>query len=54
MDYETMRQFSDSWGLVFLVLSFIGAIAFVFRPGARAKYEKDAQIPLRDDEAEDV
>ncbi len=52
MDYETLRQFADSWGLLFLVLLFVGIIIFVFRPGARKKYEKDAMIPLRDDEAE--
>ena len=53
MDYETLRQFADSWGLVFLVVAFLGAIAFVFRPGARKKYEEDAKIPLRDDEVND-
>ncbi|MGI9373460.1 MAG: cbb3-type cytochrome c oxidase subunit 3 [Hyphomicrobiales bacterium] len=50
MDYETLRQFADSWGLLFLVLLFVGIIIFVFRPGASKQYEKDAKIPLRDEE----
>ena len=36
MDYETMRQFADTWGLVALFVGFVGIIAFVFRPGSRS------------------
>ena len=49
MDYETLRQFADTWGLVALTLMFVGIVAFVFRPGSRKKYEKDAHIPLKED-----
>lgn len=49
MDYNELRHFADSWGLVYLVLVFLGVIAFVFRPGAKKKYERDAEIPLRED-----
>lgn len=49
MDYETMRQFADTWGLVALAALFVGIIIFVMRPGARRKYEKNAQIPLNED-----
>ena len=54
MDYEIARQLADTWGLVVLVVLFLGAVAFAFRPGSSEQYEKDAMIPLRDDEANDV
>ena len=53
MDYNTFREFSDSWGLVYLFLLFIGVIAFTFRPGSRKVADEIAQIPLREDK-EDV
>ncbi|MGI9482941.1 MAG: cbb3-type cytochrome c oxidase subunit 3 [Hyphomicrobiales bacterium] len=53
MDYETARQLADTWGLVFLVVLFVGVVAFVFRPGAGKKYEEAAKIPLKDDEVKD-
>ena len=54
MEYEIARQLADTWGLVVLVVLFLGAVAFAFRPGSKKQYEKDAMIPLRDDEVEDV
>ena len=49
MDYETLRQFADTWALLALTLLFVGIVAFVFRPGARRKYEDNAKIPLKED-----
>jgi len=49
MDYHTMREFADSWGLLFLALFFVGVILFAFRPGSRRLAEEAAQIPLKDD-----
>ena len=49
MDYETLRHFADSWGLLALTLLFVGIVVFVFRPGARRKYDENAKIPLRED-----
>jgi len=49
MDYETFRQFSDSWGLAYLVVIFIGVVIFAFRPGSKKKYEDAADIPLKRD-----
>ena len=50
MDYETLRQMADSWGLVYLFLIFVGVVLFTFRPGSRKQAEKNADIPLREDE----
>lgn len=50
MDHDTLRQISDSWGLLYLVLIFIGIIAFTFRPGSRERAERLARLPLDEDE----
>lgn len=50
--YSFLREFADSWGLLAMMLFFIGAIAMLFRPGARAMHENAASIPLRDDSLE--
>ena len=49
MDYNTMREFADSWGLLFLTLFFVGVVLFAFRPGSKKNAEEAAQIPLKDD-----
>jgi cytochrome c oxidase cbb3-type subunit 4 len=49
VDYNSMRQFADSWGLLFLVAFFIGAVAFTFRPGAKKHHDDAARIPLSED-----
>lgn len=49
--YETLRQFADSWGLLFLFVFFVGAVLFVlFRPGAERAAEAATQIPFKEDE----
>jgi cytochrome c oxidase cbb3-type subunit 4 len=47
--YSFLREFADSWGLLAMMLFFVGAIAFLFRPGAKVMHENAASIPLRDD-----
>ncbi|WP_192249418.1 cbb3-type cytochrome oxidase subunit 3 [Mesorhizobium silamurunense] len=49
MDYNLMREFADSWGLLAMALFFIGCVAFAFRPGGRTHADQAAQIPLKDD-----
>lgn len=39
--YSFLRELADSWALLALVLFFVGAILFVFRPGAR-RLQRDA------------
>lgn len=45
--YSVLRHFADSWVLLTLFAFFIGVIVWVFRPGARKKYEDPANIPFR-------
>jgi len=50
MDYQTLRTFADSWGLLFLVILFVGIVAYTFRPGSKKKADEIAKIPLKEDE----
>ena len=50
MDYNTIRDTADSWGLVYLLVLFVGIILFTFRPGSRKASDDAARIPLKEDE----
>ena len=52
MDYHQMREFADSWGLVFMALVMVGILGWTFRPGSKAAQDDASRIPLRDDEVE--
>jgi cytochrome c oxidase cbb3-type subunit 4 len=47
--YTIMRAFADSWGLLAMVIFFVGVVIFAFRPGSRAMADDAAQIPLKED-----
>ncbi len=50
MDHETLRHFADSWGLLLLVVMFVGAVGWAMRPGAKAMHDDAAQIPFRNED----
>lgn len=45
--YSLLREFADSWMLLFLFLFFMGVILWVFRPGSRSEHQDSANIPFR-------
>ena len=47
MDYHILREFADSWAALGLLLVFVGAVVFVFRPGSRKVHDDIANIPFR-------
>jgi len=49
MSYEALRQFADSWGLLYMFAVFVGVILFLLRPGAKKQAEDAAQIPFNED-----
>ncbi|RWB79007.1 MAG: cbb3-type cytochrome c oxidase subunit 3 [Mesorhizobium sp.] len=49
MEYNLMREFADSWGLLAMALFFVGCIVFALRPGGREHADDAAKIPLQDD-----
>ncbi len=47
--YTQMRHFADSWGLLFMVIFFVGVVLFAFRPGGKASADRAAEIPFKED-----
>ncbi|RVP14344.1 cbb3-type cytochrome c oxidase subunit 3 [Sinorhizobium meliloti] len=47
--YTAMRHFADSWGLLAMILFFMGFALFVFRPGTRESAAQASAIPLIED-----
>ena len=48
MDYHTLREIADSWGLVFMLVVFLVAVAWAMRPGV--SFRDQAQIPFKHDD----
>lgn len=47
--YSFLRELADSWVLLAMVLFYIGAIVWAFRPGSRKLHRDIADIPFRND-----
>ena len=45
--YSVLREFADSWMLLFLFLFFIGIVFWAYRPGSRDAHQDSADIPFR-------
>jgi len=45
--YSLLREFADSWMLLFLFAFFAAVILWVFRPGSGKEYRDTADIPSR-------
>ncbi len=50
--YTFLRELADSWVLLALVIFYLGAIVWAFRPGSKKTHEDIANIPLRNDTIE--
>ena len=53
MEHQTVSQFAQTWGLVCLVVGFIGVLAYALWPGNRDKFKHAARMPLDDDQGPD-
>ena len=49
-DYESLRQFADSFGLLAMTLLFLALCAYPFRPGARERNRRAAHSILEDND----
>ena len=47
--YSLLREFADSWVLLSLVLFFVGAVVWAFRPGSRGVHDDAASVPFRNE-----
>jgi cytochrome c oxidase cbb3-type subunit 4 len=48
--YETLASFAQTWGTVYFVVIFLGALAYALWPSNGKTFEKAAQLPLHDEE----
>lgn len=48
LDYQAMRTFADSWGLLFMFIVFLIVLVRVLRPSARKAYDDAASIPFKE------
>jgi cytochrome c oxidase cbb3-type subunit 4 len=49
MSYQAASEFAQSWGLVYLVVLFLGVVVYALWPGNRKKFDEAARIPLKED-----
>ncbi len=45
--YSLLREFADSWMLLFLFTFFVGIVFWVMRPGSSKEHRDTANIPFR-------
>jgi cytochrome c oxidase cbb3-type subunit 4 len=48
--YSLLREFADSWVLLFLTLFFLGVCVWAWRPGSRKTHEDIANSIFRHDQ----
>lgn len=48
--YSIMREIADSWGLLAMLIFFVGVILYTLRPGSKSVHRDIAQIPFRNDD----
>jgi cytochrome c oxidase cbb3-type subunit 4 len=44
IDYHLLREFADSWGLLFMLLTFLVLIGWTFLPGSRERHHDAANM----------
>jgi cytochrome c oxidase cbb3-type subunit 4 len=49
MSYESVAGFAQTWGLVYMVLLFLGVLVYAFWPGNKEKFKRAARLPLEED-----
>lgn len=49
MTYDTLASFAQTWGMLYMIVLFIGVLIYALRPGAKEKFDKAANIPLKED-----
>lgn len=49
MEYNEVLVFARSWGLVYLIVMFVGILGWTFWPSNRRRFDDAASIPLKED-----
>ncbi len=50
MTYDDLAGFAKSWGLIYLMIFFLGAVVYAFWPGNRERFRRAANQPLEEDD----
>jgi cytochrome c oxidase cbb3-type subunit 4 len=50
LEYEALRHFADSWGLVFMGVLFVAFVGWTFRKGSSADNDRAANMIFEDDD----
>jgi cytochrome c oxidase cbb3-type subunit 4 len=48
--YFALAHFAQTWGLVLLVVGFLGIVAYALSPGNKKKFDDAARMPLDEDD----
>ena len=46
MSYDDVSSFANSWGLVYMMILFIGVCVYAFWPSNKDKFDEAAHMPL--------
>jgi cytochrome c oxidase cbb3-type subunit IV len=49
LDYETLRNFAASWGMLYFAALFVVAVAYALWPSKQQTFDKAARMPLSED-----
>lgn len=49
MNFTTLSHFAQTWGLVYLVVLFVGVLVYALRPSAKSQFDDAARIPFKED-----
>ncbi len=49
MNFQDVSQFAQTYGLVYLLLLFVGVLIYALWPGNRKRFKDASEIPLRED-----
>lgn len=50
MNYQDLRLFADSWGLLAMVITFLSFIGWTFRKGASRRHDEAARMIFDEDQ----
>ncbi|HEY9219242.1 MAG TPA: cbb3-type cytochrome c oxidase subunit 3 [Phenylobacterium sp.] len=54
LDYETVARFAQQGGTLYFAAIFLAGVAYALWPKHRDEFHRAAQVPLQDDEDDNV
>ncbi len=48
--YHEVTHFAHTWGLVLLVILFVGSLAYALWPSNQKQFDEASRVPLDDDD----